>query len=119
MLGPESHFPCMQLPRALRACVVGNAPPLWLTDSGRTKNGRNAMNDRDYEACQSIKAKVAEDRRNWLSRRRMLQASAAAAVGAIAATYGPKEVFADVGGKVTLYFAEGKRWGDTQRAVQP
>src|SRR5262249_24277734 len=32
---------------------------------------------------------------------------------------GPKEDFADVGGKVTLYFAEGKRWGDTQRAVQP
>ena len=77
------------------------------------------MNDRDHEARQSIEAQVAADRKNWLTRRRFLQASTAAAVGAIAATYQPKEVFADVGGKITLYFAEGKRWGDTQRAVQP
>ena len=77
------------------------------------------MNDRDHEARQSIEAQVAADRKNWLTRRRFLQASTAAAVGAIAATYEPKEVFADVGGQITLYFAEGKRWGDTQRAVQP
>jgi len=60
------------------------------------------MNDRDYEAYKSIKAQVADDRKNWLTRRRMLQATTAAAVGAIAASYQPKEVFADVGGKVTL-----------------
>ena len=77
------------------------------------------MNDRDHDAFMLIKAKVAADRRSWLTRRRMLQASATAAVGAIAAAYQPREVFADVGGKITLYFAEGKRWGDTQRAVQP
>lgn len=77
------------------------------------------MNDRDYAAYRSIKARVAHDRKEGLSRRRMLRASTAAAVGAIAAAYQPKDVYADVGGKVTLYFAEGKRWGDTQRAVQP
>ena len=61
------------------------------------------MNDRDHEARQSIEAQVATDRKNWLTRRRFLQASTAAAVGAIAATYEPKEVFADVGGQITLY----------------
>ena len=39
-------------------------------------------------------------------------------MGAIAATYEPKEVFADGGGQITLYVAEGKRWGETQRAVK-
>jgi ABC-type glycerol-3-phosphate transport system substrate-binding protein len=77
------------------------------------------MNDRDHESRAAIEAKVTADRKTALSRRRMLQASATAAAGAIAATYHPREVFADVGGKVTLFFEEGKRWGDTQRAVQP
>ena len=77
------------------------------------------MNNRDYEAYKLIQAQVARDRKSWLTRRRLLQASAAVTVGAITSAYTPKEVFADVGGKVTLYFAEGKRWGDTQRAVQP
>jgi ABC-type glycerol-3-phosphate transport system substrate-binding protein len=77
------------------------------------------MSDRDHEVAASIEALVEQDRKNYLSRRRMLQASAAAAVGAIAAAFQPREVFADVGGKITLYFNEGKRWGDTQRAVQP
>jgi ABC-type glycerol-3-phosphate transport system substrate-binding protein len=77
------------------------------------------VNDRDHEAALSIIAKVDEDRRNWLTRRKLLKASAATAIGTIAAGYFPDEVFADVGGKVTLFFQEGKRWGDTQRAVQP
>ena len=77
------------------------------------------MNDRDHEAYASIKGQVAHDRKNWLSRRQMLKASTAAAAAAIAATYQPKDVFADVTGEITLYFAEGKRWGDTQRAVVP
>ncbi|MBM3517961.1 MAG: extracellular solute-binding protein [Alphaproteobacteria bacterium] len=77
------------------------------------------MNNDNHEAYRHIVEQVAHDRRQWLSRRRLLQASSAAAVAAIAATYQPREVFADVKGTVTLYFAEGKRWGDTQRAVQP
>jgi ABC-type glycerol-3-phosphate transport system substrate-binding protein len=77
------------------------------------------VNDRDHEAAVLIRAKVAGDKRNWLSRRNFMRASATAAAGAIATVYWPREVFADVGGKVTLFFEEGKRWGDTQRAVQP
>lgn len=77
------------------------------------------MNDHDHEAAAFVRARVAEDNRNRLSRRTFLKTGTAAAVGAIAAAYNPREVFADVGGKVTLFFEEGKRWGDTQRAVQP
>jgi len=77
------------------------------------------MDDRDHDAYASIKRQVTLDRKNWLTRRKLMQASTAAAVGALATAYQPKEVFADVRGKVTLYFAEGKRWGDTQRAVAP
>ena len=77
------------------------------------------MNDRDHEARQSIMERAAHDRRQRWTRRHFLRANAAVAAGAIAATFTPKEVFADVSGEISLYFAEGKRWGDTQRAVQP
>src|SRR6185437_7634701 len=58
------------------------------------------VNDHDHEAAAFVRARVADDNRNRLSRRTFLKTGTAAAVGAIAAAYNPREVFADVGGKV-------------------
>ncbi len=77
------------------------------------------MNDRDKDIRARTMEQVTHHRRTALSRRRMLQASSAAAIAAIAANFTPREVHADVTGEVVHLTATGKRFDGVVRGLKP
>ncbi len=76
------------------------------------------MTDRERIAKRTVE-ETQYKRRLSLSRRRMMQLSAAASLAAVAKAYQPNEVRADVKGKVSLYDFSGHRWEDVHRAILP
>jgi len=77
------------------------------------------MDDRSHDILVRTMADAAQHRRGALTRRRMLQASSAAAIAAIAANFCPREVNAEVSGEVVHLTATGKRFDGVARALKP
>ena len=77
------------------------------------------MNDQDHDVWARTIARAVHHRRTALTRRRMLQASSAAAIAAIAANFVPSEVHADVSGEVVHLTAAGKRFDGVIRGLKP
>jgi len=77
------------------------------------------MDDRSHDTLVRTMAHAAQRRRGALTRRRMLQASSAAAIAAIAANFCPREVNAEVSGEVVHLTATGKRFDGVARALKP
>ena len=77
------------------------------------------LSDRDIRALDNTFARLAHYRRGEVSRRRFLQASAAALGASLAANFVPREVHADVGGKIVHFASSGKRLANSLQAVKP
>lgn len=77
------------------------------------------VKDRDIQAHDNAMKGIVHHRKGELSRRRMMQASAAAAGAALAIDFVPKEVHADVGGTIVHFASSGKRLANSLRAVKP
>jgi len=77
------------------------------------------VDERGRDIFRATMARAAHQRRTALTRRRLLQASSAAAIAAIAAEFTPKTVHADVSGEVVHLTATGKRFDGVVRALAP
>tara|TARA_B100001123_G_C15253971_1_gene1003909 strand:+ start:327 stop:1751 length:1425 start_codon:yes stop_codon:yes gene_type:complete len=77
------------------------------------------MKDRDIQAHDNAMKRIAHHRKGEVSRRRMMQTSAAAVGAALAADFVPKTVHADVGGTIVHFASSGKRLANSLRAVKP
>ena len=76
--------------------------------------------DHDSRAYDSAMKRIKHFRQRELTRRQVLKASAATALGAtLASQFVPKEVHADVGGTIVHFASSGKRLANSLRAVKP
>ncbi|MDE0203925.1 MAG: extracellular solute-binding protein, partial [Rhodospirillaceae bacterium] len=76
--------------------------------------------DHDSRAYDSAMKRIKHFRERELTRRQVLKASAATALGAtLASQFVPKEVHADVGGTIVHFASSGKRLANSLRAVKP
>ena len=77
------------------------------------------MDDRYHDTLVRTMAAADRHRRGALTRRRMLQASSAAAIATIAANFTPREVHADVSGEMVHLTGQGKRFDGVVRGLKP
>ena len=77
------------------------------------------MDDKAYEVYKRTMALADHHRRTAMTRRRMIQLSAAGSIAAIAANFVPRDVYADVSGTLVHFSASGKRLDGASRAVIP
>ena len=77
------------------------------------------MNDRAHETVHKTLTHGIRHQRSALSRRSLLKASSAAAIAAIAASFSPREVNAEISGEVVHLTATGKRFDGVARALKP
>ena len=76
--------------------------------------------DNDVRAFDNAVKRIKHFRERELTRRQVLKASAATALGAtLASQFVPKEVHADVGGTIVHFASSGKRLANSLRAVKP
>ena len=76
--------------------------------------------DQDNRAYDNAIKRIRHFRGRELTRRQVLKASAATALGAtLAAQFVPSEVHADVGGTIVHFASSGKRLANSLRAVKP
>ena len=81
---------------------------------------RNSASGSDVRAFDNAVKRIKHFRERELTRRQVLQASAATALGAtLASQFVPKEVHADVGGTIVHFASSGKRLANSLRAVKP
>ena len=77
------------------------------------------MDDKAYEVYKRTMALADHHRRTAMTRRRMIQLSAAGSIAAITANFVPRDVYADVSGTLVHFSASGKRLDGASRAVIP
>ena len=76
--------------------------------------------DNDIRAYDNALKRIKHFRGRELTRRQVLKASAATALGAtLASQFVPREVHADVGGTIVHFASSGKRLANSLRAVKP
>lgn len=78
-----------------------------------------SKSDKEIEAYDNAVRQFAHHRRREMSRRQMLQASAATLGAALAAQFVPREVHAEVGGTIVHFASSGKRLANSLQAVKP
>ena len=69
------------------------------------------MDDKAYEVYKRTMALADHHRRTAMTRRRMIQLSAAGSIAAIAANFVPRDVYADVSGTLVHFLGLGQAVG--------